>query len=72
MTKRPIKLEGFAYQQGDTIEVYALVKGKYVRMQGSFKEAKRNWGRATRQMSAGLTPFSQSGLAMSGTRGSTS
>lgn len=72
MTKRAIPLEGFAYRQGDQIEVYLKFKGKYVKMQGDLRQAKRTWGRETRQMSAGLTPASQSGLAMSGTRGMTS
>lgn len=72
MTKRQIKLDGFAYRQGDRVEVYLRVNGKYVKAEGSLKAARRSWGRETRQMSEGALPASQYGLAMFGTSGRTS
>jgi hypothetical protein len=48
MRKQKIGVQGHAYQQGDVIEVYLkLANGKYVRCVGSFKEAKRRFGRFT-------------------------
>jgi hypothetical protein len=62
MTKRAIKLDGYAYQQGDEVEVYLkLPNGKFVKMQGSWKEARRSWGRWTRHISDGERPAAQNG-----------
>jgi len=42
-------MQGRAYRQGDALEVYLRVDGKYVKLTGSTKDAKRSFGRLTRQ-----------------------
>jgi hypothetical protein len=50
MRRKRIKLEGYAYSIGDKVEVYLrLHNNKYVKTTGEAKDAKRSYGRLTRE-----------------------
>lgn len=42
-------MQGRAYREGDALEVYLKVGGKWVKFTGSVKDAKRTFGRLTRE-----------------------
>lgn len=50
MTKRRIQLKGFAYRQGDNVEVYVNVDGKFLKLTGYARDAQRSHGRWTRAL----------------------
>ena len=53
MRKIKLELEGKAYRQGDTVEVYLkLPNGKYVKCTGDRSKAQRGFGRDTRETSS--------------------
>jgi hypothetical protein len=47
--KKAIPMQGRAYREGDALEVYLRVGGKWVKFTGSVKDAKRTFGRLTRE-----------------------
>jgi hypothetical protein len=42
-------MDGRAYREGDALEVYLKVDGKWVKLTGNVKDAKRHFGRLTRE-----------------------
>jgi hypothetical protein len=63
MSRREFPLKGFCYLQGKVVEVFArMPNGKYLRLEGKLDDAKRSFGRHTRERSSRLTTNSPNWL----------